>query len=88
MNKLLVVTIALVTVFSMPASAASIGRGPRPPQVRDIPDVSRNMEANLSKLSLPKTAARTGTLLTKSTIRVQIIVSGKGRRLRSAPFLL
>ena len=46
MNKLLVGTIALVTVFSMPASAASIGRGPRPPQVRDIPDVSRTMEAN------------------------------------------
>jgi hypothetical protein len=49
MNKLLVGTIALVTVFSMPASAASIGRGPRPPQVLDIPDVSRNMEANLEQ---------------------------------------
>jgi DNA-binding MurR/RpiR family transcriptional regulator len=49
MHKLLVGTIALVTGFSMPAPAASIGRGPRPPQVRDIPDVSRNMEANLEQ---------------------------------------
>jgi len=29
----------------MPTLAASIGRGPAPP-VRDIPDVSRNTEAN------------------------------------------
>jgi len=49
MKKLLVGTISLVTVFSIPASAGSIGRGPRPPQVRDIPDVSRNMEANLEQ---------------------------------------
>ena len=44
-----ITSIALVTVFSIPASAASIGRGPRPPQVRDIPDMSRNMEANLEQ---------------------------------------
>ena len=49
MNKLLVGTIALVTVFSTAASAASIGRGPRPPQILDIPAVSRNMEANLEQ---------------------------------------
>ena len=55
MNKLLIGTVALVTVFSMPASAvtvfskpasaALIGRGPAP-RFRDIPDVSRNTEAN------------------------------------------
>jgi hypothetical protein len=41
MNKLLVATFALVTVFSMPASAALTGPG-SPPRFRDIPDVSRN----------------------------------------------
>lgn len=55
MNRLLIATVALVTVFSMPASAvtvfsmpasaALIGRGPAP-QFRDIPEVSRNAEAN------------------------------------------
>jgi hypothetical protein len=54
MNKLLIAIVALVTVFSLPASAvtvfsgpsaALIGRGPAP-RFRDIPDVSRNMEAN------------------------------------------
>jgi len=49
MNKLLLGMVVLVTVFSMPASAASIGRGPRPPQVHDIPDVSSNPEANLEQ---------------------------------------
>jgi hypothetical protein len=44
MNKLLIATIALVTVFSMPASAMP-GPG-SPPRFRDIPDVSRNAEAN------------------------------------------
>ena len=89
MNKLLVGTIALVTVFSTAASAASIGRGPRPPQVRGhsrrVKEYGSEPRAN-SVYRRP--LARTGTLLTKSTIRVQIIVSGKGRRLRSAPFLL
>ena len=55
MNRLLIATIALVTVFSMPASAVTVfsmpapaaltGRGPAP-QFRDIPDVSRNTKAN------------------------------------------
>ena len=39
MNKLLVATIALVTAFSMPASAALT-------VFRDIPETSRNTEAN------------------------------------------
>jgi hypothetical protein len=43
MNKLLVATIALVTVFSMPASAALTGS---PPRFRDTPQTSRNTEAN------------------------------------------
>jgi hypothetical protein len=34
-----------VTVFSKPASADLIGRGPAP-RFSDIPDVSRNAEAN------------------------------------------
>jgi hypothetical protein len=42
MNKLLVATFALVTVFSMPASAIP-GPG-SPPRYRDIPDVSTNPE--------------------------------------------
>ena len=42
MNKLLVATFALVTVFSMPASAVP-GPG-SPPRFRDIPDVSTNPE--------------------------------------------
>ena len=55
MSRLLIAIIALVTVFSMPASAVTvfskpasadlIGRGPAP-RFRDIPDVSRNAEAN------------------------------------------
>jgi hypothetical protein len=44
MNNLLVDTIALVTVFSMPASAAHTAGFPR--GFDDIPDVSRNTEAN------------------------------------------
>jgi len=44
MNKLLIATIALVTVFSTPASAMP-GPG-SPPRFRDIPDVSRNTHAN------------------------------------------
>ena len=43
MNKLLVATIALVTAFSMPASAALTGS---PPRFRDIPEKSSNTEAN------------------------------------------
>ena len=43
MNKLLVATIALVTAFSMPASAALTGS---PPPFRDIPETSKNNEAN------------------------------------------
>ena len=43
MNKLLVATIALVTAFSMPASAAVTGS---PPRFRDIPETSKNTEAN------------------------------------------
>jgi hypothetical protein len=43
MNKLLVATFALVTVFSMPASAALTGPG-SPPRFRDIPEVSTNPE--------------------------------------------
>ena len=43
MNKILVATIALVTAFSMPASAALTGS---PPRFRDIPETSRNTEAN------------------------------------------
>ena len=45
MNKLLVHTIALVSVFSMPASAA-LAAEYSPPKFRAIPDVSRNMKAN------------------------------------------
>jgi hypothetical protein len=56
MNRLLIAiaTVALVTVFSMPASvtvfampgpAALTGHGPAQ-QFRDIPDVPRNAEAN------------------------------------------
>ena len=44
MNKLLIATIALVTVFSTAASAIP-GPG-SPPRFRDIPDVSRNTQAN------------------------------------------
>jgi hypothetical protein len=44
MNKLLIGTIALVTVFSMPASAAP--GYPHPPRFRAIPDVTTNTEAN------------------------------------------
>src|SRR6476660_5249540 len=44
MNKLLLATIALVTVFSTPASAMP-GPG-SPPRFRDIPDVSRHTPAN------------------------------------------
>jgi hypothetical protein len=40
MNKLLLATVALVTVFSMPALAVP---GPSP-RFRDIPDVSTNPE--------------------------------------------
>ena len=44
MNKLLLVgTVALVTVFSMPNLAAPIGRGPAPP-FRDMQDVSKNTD--------------------------------------------
>ena len=42
MNKLLIATFALVTVFSMPASAVP-GPG-SPPRFRDIPGVSTNPE--------------------------------------------
>ena len=44
MNKLLIGTITLVTVFSMPASAAP--GYPHPPRFRAIPDVTTNTEAN------------------------------------------
>ena len=44
MNKLLIASIALVTVFSTPASAMP-GPG-SPPRFRDIPDISRNTHAN------------------------------------------
>jgi hypothetical protein len=44
MMKLLIATIALVTVFSTPASAMP-GPG-SPPRFRDIPDVSRSTHAN------------------------------------------
>ena len=44
MNKLLIASMALVTVFSTPALAMP-GPG-SPPRFRDIPDVSRNAEAN------------------------------------------
>jgi hypothetical protein len=50
MKKLLIATVALVTVFSMPASAALTGRGPR---LGDIPDVSRNTEASPEHHQLP-----------------------------------
>jgi len=43
MNKLFVATIALVTVFSMPASAALTGPGSHP-RLHEVPDVSRNTE--------------------------------------------
>jgi len=52
MDRLLIATIALVTVFSisasafaMPAPAGHIERG-LVPRFRDIPNVSRNAEAN------------------------------------------
>ena len=45
MNKLFLSTIALVTVFSMPAWAVSPGNC-CPPQFRAIPQVSKNAEAN------------------------------------------
>src|SRR5262245_37425233 len=64
MNKFLTAAVALLTVFSMPAtavsafpgpSAARIGRGPVP-RFRDIPEVSRNMEAtNPEHRQLPRT---------------------------------
>jgi hypothetical protein len=64
MNTFLIATVALLTVFSMPASAVSafpghsaalIGRGPVP-RFRDIPEVSRNMEAtNPEHRQLPST---------------------------------
>jgi hypothetical protein len=45
MNNLLLNTIALVAVFSVPASAA-LAAEYSPPKFRAIPDVSRNMKAN------------------------------------------
>ena len=60
MNRLLIATVALVTVFSLPVSAVSafpapapaalMGRGPAP-RFRDIPDVPRNAEANRQEQS-------------------------------------
>jgi hypothetical protein len=88
MNKLLVGTIALVTVFLFPLRQPRSDAAPAPRRFATFQTCQGIWKRTSSKLSLPKTAARTGTLLTKSTIRVQIIVSGKGRRLRSAPFLL
>jgi hypothetical protein len=49
MNKLLVGAIALVTVFFYARFGGFYRTRSRPPQVRDIPDVSRNMEANLEQ---------------------------------------
>jgi hypothetical protein len=45
MNKLLVATIASVTVFSTPTSAAPSGQD-APQRFRDIPDASRNTDPN------------------------------------------
>src|SRR6478736_4526853 len=50
MNRLLLATVALVTVFPAPAPAALMGRGPAP-QFRDIPDLTRNAEANRQEQS-------------------------------------
>jgi hypothetical protein len=57
MNKLLIAASALVTVFSMPASAALTGPG-SPPWFRDTPDVSRNTEANPEHHQVPSTEQR------------------------------
>jgi hypothetical protein len=52
MNKLLIATVALVIVFSMPALAVTVFAMPAPgalaspPRFRAIPDVSKNTEAN------------------------------------------
>src|SRR6478736_10535006 len=60
MNRLLLATVALVTVFSLPASAVSAFPVPAPaplmgpgsaPRFRDIPDVPRNAEANRQQQS-------------------------------------
>ena len=60
MNRLLIATVALVTVFSLPASAVSAFPAPAPaslmgpgsaPRFRDIPDVPRNAEANRQERS-------------------------------------
>jgi hypothetical protein len=53
MNKLLLSTIALVIVFSMPASAAP--GYPHPPRFRAIPEVSRNTEANSEQRQVQST---------------------------------
>ena len=55
MNKFLVATIALVTAFSMPASAALTGS---PPRFRDTPETSRNTEANPEHHQLQSTEQR------------------------------
>jgi hypothetical protein len=55
MNKLLVATIALVTAFSMPASAALTGS---PPRIRDIPEKLRNTEANPERHQVQSTEQR------------------------------
>jgi hypothetical protein len=54
MNKLLVVTIALVPVFSMPASAALAAGSP--PRFRAIPDVSRNQVQSTEQRSQSRDA--------------------------------
>ena len=60
MNRLLIATGALVTVFSLPASAVTAFPAPAPaslmgpgsaPRFRDIPDVPRNAEANRQEWS-------------------------------------
>jgi len=60
MNRLLIATVALVTVFSLPASAVTAFPAPAPaslmgpgsaPRFRDIPDVPRNAEANRQQQS-------------------------------------
>src|SRR6478736_7176941 len=60
MNRLLIATVALVTVFSLPASAVTAFPAPAPaslmgpgsaPRFRDIPDVTRNAEANRQQQS-------------------------------------
>jgi hypothetical protein len=60
MIRLLVATIALVTVFSMPALAALTGPGSAP-RVRDIPDLSRKKESNAEDHQVQSTEKRSQT---------------------------